>query len=139
TFAIPLPAQLVGAQPIAGAALVLALAFLVVLVRAPDTSHEPVAVTVGWRAMIRGFRRQVQSLSTARRFIMAMLVSAGVWALQIMVFAIVARAVGITLPLAGTVAAILLTNTGLVLRATPGNVGFFQFAYAVAAAHFGVP
>jgi uncharacterized membrane protein YbhN (UPF0104 family) len=136
---IPLPPQLVGAQPIAGAALVLVLGFLVVLVRAPDTSGEPTAVTVGWRAMIRGFRRQVQSLSTSRRFIMAMLVSAGVWALQIVVFALVARAVGIALPVAGTIAAMLLTNTGLVLRATPGNVGYFQFAYAVAAAHFGVP
>jgi hypothetical protein len=47
--------------------------------------------------------------------------------------------VGIALPLAGTVAAMLLTNAGLVLRATPGNVGYFQFAYAVAATRFGVP
>ena len=69
---------------------------------------------------------------------MAMLISAGVWTLQIAVFALVAQSVGIRLPLAGTVAAMLLTNTGLILRATPGNVGYFQFAYAVAARHFGV-
>ena len=35
TFVIPLPAQLVGAQPIAGAALVLVIGFLAFLVRAP--------------------------------------------------------------------------------------------------------
>jgi len=58
--------------------------------------------------------------------------------LQIVAFALVARSVDIALPLAGTVAALLLTNTGLILRATPGNIGYFQFAYAVAAARFGV-
>jgi hypothetical protein len=30
-------------------------------------------------------------------------------------------------------------NLGLVLRATPGNVGFFQFAYALTVEQFGVP
>jgi len=29
-------------------------------------------------------------------------------------------------------------NLGLVLRATPGNVGFFQLAYALTVAQFGV-
>ena len=28
-------------------------------------------------------------------------------------------------------------NLGFLLRATPGNVGFFQLAYALAAVHFG--
>ena len=30
-------------------------------------------------------------------------------------------------------------NAGLLLRATPGNVGVFQLAYALAAGYFGVP
>ena len=69
---------------------------------------------------------------------MATIVSAVIWTLQIATFALAARSVGVALPLAGSVGALLLTNTGLVLRATPGNVGFFQFAYAIAAAPFGV-
>lgn len=138
TFMISLPAQLAGARLFAGVTLFVVIGVLVVLVRAP-ASDELTTGQTGWRARVREFRREVETLSTSRRFIMAMLVSAGVWALQIVVFALVARSVGIALPLAGTVAAILLTNTGLILRATPGNVGYFQFAYAIAAGHFGVP
>ena len=138
TFVISLPAQLAGARPFAGVTLFVVIGILVLLVRAP-ASDELTTGQTGWRARVREFRREVETLSTSRRFIMAMLVSAGVWALQIVVFALVARSVGIALPLAGTVAAILLTNTGLILRATPGNVGYFQFAYAIAAGHFGVP
>lgn len=139
TFVMSLPAQLASARPFAGVTLFIVIGILVLLVKAPTASDELMNEGKGWRARVREFRREVESLSTARRFIMAMLISAGVWALQIVVFALVARSVGIALPLAGTVAAMLLTNTGLILRATPGNVGYFQFAYAVAAGHFGVP
>jgi glycosyltransferase 2 family protein len=138
TFVMSLPAQLASARPFAGLALFVVIAILVLLVRAP-ASDEPTNEEGGWRARVREFRREVETLSTSRRFIAAMLVSASVWALQVVVFALVARSVGIALPLAGTVAAMLLTNTGLILRATPGNVGYFQFAYAIAAGHFGVP
>ena len=33
----------------------------------------------------------------------------------------------------------LAVNLGLLIRATPGNVGFFQFVYALTAEQFGVP
>jgi uncharacterized protein (TIRG00374 family) len=138
TFAVSLPAELASARPFVGLALFVVIGILVLLVRAP-ASDAPANGIAGWRARVREFRREVESLSTTRRFVVAMLVSAGVWALQIAVFALVAHSVGIALPLAGTVAAMLLTNTGLILRATPGNVGYFQFAYAVAAGQFGVP
>jgi hypothetical protein len=42
------------------------------------------------------------------------------------------------MPLAGSLACLLAINVGLILRATPGNVGFFQFAYALMAEQFGV-
>jgi uncharacterized membrane protein YbhN (UPF0104 family) len=42
------------------------------------------------------------------------------------------------LSLVGTVAAILAVNLGFALRATPGNVGVFQAAYALTAAAFGM-
>ena len=43
-----------------------------------------------------------------------------------------------TIPIAGSLACLLAINVGLILRATPGNVGFFQFAYALMAQQFGV-
>ena len=39
---------------------------------------------------------------------------------------------------AASLAALLATNLGLIVRATPGNVGFFQFVYALTVAAFGV-
>ncbi|HJQ27673.1 MAG TPA: hypothetical protein VKA60_27565, partial [Blastocatellia bacterium] len=40
--------------------------------------------------------------------------------------------------LAGSLACLLGINVGLIIRATPGNVGFFQFVYALMAEQFGV-
>jgi uncharacterized membrane protein YbhN (UPF0104 family) len=138
TFITSLPTQLAGTRAIATIALVVAFVVLMVLVKSPGPSDGDPTPRNGWRARVRAFRDQVAFLSTSRRFVVAMLVSIGVWALQVSVFALTARSVGIGLPIAGSIAAMLLTNTGLLLRATPGNVGYFQFAYAVAAAHFGV-
>ena len=138
TFVVSLPPEVASARLFVGLALFVVIGILVLLVRAP-ASDPPANAKAGWRARVRVFRREVEILSTTRRFVAAMAVSAGVWALQIAVFALVARSVGIALPLAGTVAAMLLTNVGLILRATPGNVGYFQVAYAVAAGQFGVP
>jgi hypothetical protein len=53
-------------------------------------------------------------------------------------FVYAARAARIHLPVQGSLAALLAVNVSLVVRATPGNVGFFQFAYALATAPFGV-
>jgi glycosyltransferase 2 family protein len=137
TFLIALPPQLAGARPIAGIALIMVAVFLGTLVRSRVT-EAIVPNERGWRPRVREFRQQVQSLATTPRFVSAITISILIWMLQIVAFALVARSVDIALPLAGTVAALLLTNTGLILRATPGNVGYFQFAYAVAAARFGV-
>jgi uncharacterized membrane protein YbhN (UPF0104 family) len=138
TFVMPLPAAFVSARPIVGVALVVAAALLTWLVRTSGTGPEAVEPLKGFRAHGREFRDRVQGLATGRRFAMALLISLGVWILQMATFDLVARSVGVDLPLAGTLAALLLTNAGLLLRATPGNVGYFQFAYAVATASFGV-
>jgi len=41
-------------------------------------------------------------------------------------------------PVAATVAALVLVNLGGVIRSTPGNVGVFQLMYALGVASFGV-
>jgi glycosyltransferase 2 family protein len=137
TFVVPLPPQLSAARPIV-IGLLIGVAVLLAVLSRSEPSTAAMEPTGGWRGTLRRFRNQIWLLSTPRRFGMAFLLSVGVWLLQLATFALAAQAVGIVLPIAGSVAAMLLTNAGLVLRATPGNVGFFQFAYAVAASRFGI-
>lgn len=139
TFVMRLPAPLSRVRPIAGIALAAVLGLLAMLIKTPARVADAVDGLEGWRERAHEFRRQLQFLATARRFVVAMLISLSVWGLQMATFALVAKSVGVAMPLAGTLAALLLTNAGLVLRATPGNVGYFQFAYVVASARFGVP
>jgi uncharacterized protein (TIRG00374 family) len=79
------------------------------------------------------------SVSTASRFAAAMGLSVLVWALQVATYHLTAMAAGFHLPLVGTVACLLAVNIGFAIRATPGNVGFFQFVFAVTAEQFGIP
>src|SRR5205807_7705594 len=104
TFIIPLPPQLSAARPVAAVGLAIVIGLLVALVRAPERAVDADESDPGWRARARAFRRQAVGLATARRFIPALLISIGVWTLQIATFALVARSVGIALPLAGTIA-----------------------------------
>jgi uncharacterized membrane protein YbhN (UPF0104 family) len=60
------------------------------------------------------------------------------WACQVAVFAFTAWSAGSPISLAGNLAALLAVNAGLLVRATPGNVGVFQLAYALAATRFGM-
>ena len=136
---VPLPAQLTRARAVAVLPLALIMAVVVWLtVRGPGD----IALTdapPNWRARLRRFRGDLTGLASAGRMSTAFTLSVVVWASQLVTFHLVARASGLRLPWAGDVAALLLTNAGLILRATPANVGYFQFAYAVAAAPFGVP
>jgi uncharacterized protein (TIRG00374 family) len=111
---------------------------LALLARTPKRSLD-IERHVGWRAQLRAFRRGVECLSTPWRFLGALICSMGVWVLQLGEYAFVARAVGLQLPFAGSIAAMLLINAGLVVRATPGGIGYFQFAYALAVSSFGIP
>ena len=137
TFLVPLPARLVALRPIAGIALLAASASLVVLTRAPDKCRAKL-VTTGWRKHVLEFRSRVRSLASVRRFLAAFAVSISVWTLQVTKMAVVASALHLGLPVGGSIAAMLLINTGLLVRATPGNLGYFQLAYAMATSRFGV-
>ena len=137
TFAVPLPPWLAGARLVTGIMLLGVCVLLGALVHTPKTLVEP-KDSRGWRAHLRGFRNCVASLSTAPRFAAAVILSMATWSCEIATFALAACAVHLALPLAGDVSTMLMTNAGLVLRATPGNVGFFQVAYVIAARPFGV-
>ena len=83
------------------------------------------------------FLNAMAQIAGFRRFSAALLLSILAWGLQLATFAWTATAAGLHLPLAGDVATLLAVNLGFLFRATPGNVGFFQLAYALAAVHFG--
>ena len=142
TFTIRLPPPFSAARPLAAAGLVIATLVVIVLVRAPERAVDAASTqATGWRAWrtrMRAFRAHVQRLSTAPRFVVGLAMTLSVWALQITTFSLAARSVGVAVPAAGSVVALLLTNAGLMLRATPGNVGYFQFAYVFAVSGFAI-
>jgi uncharacterized protein (TIRG00374 family) len=90
------------------------------------------------RRYLSDFAASTRSLTTGWRFTGAFVLSMLSWAGQFATFALAAAAAHVSLPLAGSLAGLLAINLGLLVRATPGNVGFFQVVYALAAEEFGV-
>jgi len=109
----------------------------------PEAEHVPErrAQPRGWRARalawLREFGGSMRELATGPRMVPLLLLTILAWLGQLATFAYAARAAHIHLPVQGSLAALLAVNVSLVVRATPGNVGFFQFAYALATAPFG--
>ena len=91
------------------------------------------------KASLARFARTAATLGHPRRYGLVLLMAMVSWALQAVTFALVARAAGAPLPIAGSVATVLAVNVALIVRATPGNVGIFQVAYVATAAAFGAP
>lgn len=90
------------------------------------------------RRYLGDFGRSTRSLTTGPRFLAALALSLLSWIGQLATFHYAAQAAHVDMPLAGSLATLLAINLGLVIRATPGNVGFFQFVYALTAEQFGV-
>lgn len=127
-------------------ALILITVALVWIARtapAPEAEHVPEqrAQPRGWRARaiawLREFGGSMRELATGPRMVPLLLLTIIAWLGQLATFVYAARAARIHLPVQGSLAALLAVNVSLVVRATPGNVGFFQFAYALATAPFG--
>ena len=91
------------------------------------------------RAYAKSFGQTAGRLATGPRFLAAMVLSLLSWGCQLWCFDLAASAAHVQIPLAGSLACLLGINVGLIVRATPGNVGFFQFVYAFTASEFGVP
>ena len=72
------------------------------------------------------------------RIMLGLLLSLAAWALQVATYHLVALAAHLPLPLAGSIAAMLTVGVSFLIRATPGNVGVFQAAYALTVAPFGI-
>jgi uncharacterized protein (TIRG00374 family) len=140
---LPLPAAIERTRPFAWLALALIAGFLIYLVRRPESPDQVIASTeLGWRTKTKQYGRRfmhaLAGISTGPRFVAALALSVGIWALQVTTYALTAMAAHLHLPLVGTVAAILAVNIGFAIRATPGNVGVFQMLYAATATAFGL-
>ncbi len=144
---LELPPSLARTRPFALAALVGIGALLVYLVRRPAVTAEiaaeladPPPVGIFHRARHYGsrFLATLGGVSTGPRFAGALALSVLGWLLQVATYQLTAQAAHFPIPLVATVSAILAVNIGFALRATPGNVGLFQFMYAATAAAFGL-
>lgn len=124
--------------------IVLLLIFFVYATRNVKPEHVPErrAKPRTWKgkfvAYFRSFGQTAGRLATGPRFLGAMVLSLLGWVFQLWCFDLAASAAHVQIPLAGSLACLLGINVGLIIRATPGNVGFFQFVYALMAEQFGV-
>ena len=140
---LQLPHSLERVKPFAIAALVAMSALLVWLLRRPDVV-ETVAgpKPAHWHGRLKEygarFVRTIAQVSSGPRFIAALLLSVAAWALQVATYQLTAQAAHLPMTTVATVAALLAVNLGFALRATPGNVGLFQAAYAATAVAFGM-
>jgi uncharacterized protein (TIRG00374 family) len=125
-------------------AIVAALAWFVYSSRnskPSDIQYERVHATHWWeklKAYLSGFAASARTLASGPRFIAALALSMLSWLGQLWTFEYAAAAAHIDMPRAASLAALLAINLGLLVRATPGNVGFFQFVFALATSPFGV-
>ena len=140
---LELPHSLERVKPFAIAVLVLMLALLVWLMRRPTIVAELAApVPDSWHGRVRAYfsslGRTIGSVSSGPRFGAALVLSVIAWALQVATYQVTAVAAHFPMPLVATIAALIAVNLGFALRATPGNVGLFQAAYAATAVGFGL-
>ena len=98
----------------------------------------PTSVWGKIKSYFAGFAASASVLATGPRFLGALLLSMLAWVGQIYTFELAAAAAHVSIPPAGSLGALLAVNLGLLIRATPGNVGFFQFVFALATEPFGV-
>src|SRR3954466_14858130 len=125
------------------AVIVLLLIFFVYATRhikpehVPERRARPRTLRGRVIAYFKSFGQTAGRLATGPRFIAAILLSLASWACQLWTFQLAADAAHVSIPLAGSLACLLGINVGLIIRATPGNVGFFQVVYALMAEQFG--
>lgn len=91
-----------------------------------------------FKRYVRVFAQSTRSLATPQRFFGALAISMAAWALQVLTFKYAADAAQVPMSTAACISTLIAINLGLLVRATPGNVGFFQFVFAVTAEQFGI-
>ncbi len=104
----------------------------------PERRATPRGIAGRVRDYLIKFAASTRSLTTGPRFASALILSMLAWVGQLVTFQFAADAAHVNIPIAGSLAALLAVNLGLLIRATPGNVGVFQFVFALGVTPFGV-
>lgn len=147
-FLLPMPEAVARWRlPAAGAVVVFAALFGILLWRTPTEAADTVVVaaqTTGVHLLgrIRRYLRRVlesiRAMVTLPRAAIALALTAVNWATQIACYHWTARAVGLPITVPGSIATLITANVGFAVRVTPGNVGIFQLVYAVTAQALGL-
>ena len=141
-FVLDLPAELLRWRMTAAVALACCLAALLALSatsRMREGERRGDATLRGRaRSAARTFVASVSETASAARLTVGLLLSLCAWALQVATYHTIALATHLSLPLSGSVAAMLAIGISFLFRGTPGNVGIFQLIYALTVASFGV-
>jgi phosphatidylinositol alpha-mannosyltransferase len=147
TFAVPFPPEIDRFRWPAVVVTVLLLAgltWLAIRSRNPQATHPPAIdeslTGLSWATRLKRwlaeFILEMRALASGGKIVWLVLLTFAAWITQLATFAFAAAAAHVHLPLAGSLAALLAVNVSLIVRATPGNVGFFQFAYTLATSPF---
>lgn len=109
--------------------------------RPEDLVEEKISRDGVWsrvKGYLAGFALSARALSSAPRFLAALILSMLSWIGQILTFKYAAAAAHVDMSMGASLATLLAINLGLLIRATPGNVGFFQVVFAITAEQFGI-
>jgi uncharacterized protein (TIRG00374 family) len=143
-FALPLPPELARWRtPVLGA---LALMIVIAAVfgwrmrhpSAPRADEKTGSFGARASAYIRRLVRTLAEVATAPRLSAAFLLALAAWGCQWATFHFAAVGADFPAPAATSLIALLTVNASFVVRLTPGNVGVFQFLYALAATAAGL-
>jgi uncharacterized protein (TIRG00374 family) len=142
-FALPLPAELARWRaPVLGALglMFIAAVFVIWPARRAVASPDDVYASFVARARAYGRRllRTLTEVATAPRLAVALLLAVAAWAGQWATFHFAARAAAFPASPVTSLLALLTVNASFLIRLTPGNVGVFQFLYALAATAAGL-
>jgi uncharacterized protein (TIRG00374 family) len=143
---LPVPPVMARWRPTALLALVGLVLLFGVLVRAhrgPPSPAVGTARSTGVRARLRrwlgSFLERLVQLANPGRLAAGFALTVVNWGAQVASYHLAARALHFPISAAGSVVALLTTNVGFLVRATPGNVGVFQLVYALTAQAMGLP
>jgi uncharacterized protein (TIRG00374 family) len=103
-----------------------------------EAAASPTSLWSRFKTYLNGFAISARVLANPSRFLGALVLSMLSWIGQVLTFKYAGEAAHVPMSTAVSVATLLAINLGLLIRATPGNVGFFQFVFAITAEQFGI-
>ncbi|HEX5408457.1 MAG TPA: lysylphosphatidylglycerol synthase transmembrane domain-containing protein [Gemmatimonadaceae bacterium] len=143
-FLLPMPASVArwrGLAVIVLLAIVALLWFLLVRVaEAPVApASRPTTLVARASAFFARYTHKLSGMVTLPRLAAAFALTLVNWGSQIASYHWAAMATHFPITVAGSIAAMITSNVGFLMRLTPGNVGLFQFVYALTAQALGLP